>query len=182
MIKNILDYIDQEMQSVISAFGVFLAKLRTGRANANLLKGVIVDFYGTPTPIDQTSQISAPEPQQLVVKPYDRGQISAIVAGINKADLGVNPQSEADLIRINIPPLTEDVRKELVKKTQKELESFKIRIRNLRRDGNEKIKKSTDLTEDDKKYGETEIQKITDKFIEKLDTLFKEKEKDLMSI
>ncbi|AOG60191.1 ribosome recycling factor [Spiroplasma helicoides] len=181
MLKNILENTELEMTEVIDSYSLYLSKVRTGRANASMLKGVMVDFYGTPTPIEQTGQISSPEPQQLVVKPYDRSQIASVVAGINKADLGINPVSEGDLIRIKIPALTEDIRKDLVKKVHKELETYKVRVRNLRRDANEKIKKS-DLTEDDKGYGETEIQKLTDKYISKLDDSTKEKEKDLMKI
>ncbi|ARU92068.1 ribosome recycling factor [Spiroplasma clarkii] len=170
------------MQGTVAAFEDYLTKVRTGRANANMLKGVMVDFYGTPTPIDQTSQISAPEPQQLVIKPYDPSQIGVIIAGINKADLGLHSLAEANLIRINIPALTEEVRKDLVKKMSKELESFKVRIRNTRRDVNEKIKKSSDLAEDIKKDGENSVQKLTDEFIAKLDAMAKAKEKDLMTI
>ncbi|AHI52636.1 ribosome recycling factor [Spiroplasma culicicola] len=181
MLNQILQTIELDMISTIDSYNDFLAKVRTGRANANMLKGVMVDFYGTPTPIEQTSQISSPEPQQLVVKPYDRSQVGAIIAGINKADLGLNPMSEADLVRINIPSLTEEVRKDLVKKVQKELEQFKVRVRNARRDGNDAVKKSS-LTEDEKKSGENDIQKLTDKYIAKLDELAKAKEKDLMTI
>ncbi|KAF5279617.1 hypothetical protein FQR65_LT15365 [Abscondita terminalis] len=134
---------EEKMESSISGFKDYLSKVRTGRANASMLKGVVVDFYGSPTPIEQTSAITSPEPQQLVIKPYDRSQIANIVAGINKANLGLNPLSEADLIRINIPSLTEEIRKDLVKKMLQELETFKIRIRNLRRDANDAIKKDT---------------------------------------
>ncbi|QEH61593.1 ribosome recycling factor [Spiroplasma chinense] len=181
MIKDILENVELEMASTIESFNDYLLKVRTGRANANMLKGVMVDFYGTLTPIEQTSQISSPEPQQLVVKPYDRSQIGSIISGINKADLGLNPMSEADLVRINIPSLTEETRKDLVKKVFKELEQFKVRIRNLRRDANDQIKKA-DVTEDDKKFGESEVQKLTDKFVAQLDSVAKAKEKDLMSI
>ncbi|QBQ07483.1 ribosome recycling factor [Spiroplasma gladiatoris] len=181
MLKNILENTQLEMEEVIDSFQNYLSKVRTGRANAGMLKSVIVDFYGSPTPIDQTSQITSPEPQQLIVKPYDRGQLPNVVAAINKADLGLNPMSEGDLIRIIIPQLTEEVRKDLVKKVHKELETFKIRIRNSRRDANDKIKKS-ELNEDDKSYGEQEVQKLTDKYILNLDNIFKEKEKDLMTL
>ncbi|QGS51699.1 ribosome recycling factor [Spiroplasma tabanidicola] len=181
MLKDILENAQLEMEEVIEAFKHYLSKVRTGRANASMLKSVVVDFYGTPTPIDQTSQITSPEPQQLLVKPYDRGQLPNVVAAIHKADLGLNPMSEGDLIRIIIPQLTEDVRKDLVKKVHKELETFKIRVRNARRDANEKIKKS-DFTEDDKGYGEDEVQKLTDKYIQSLDSITKDKEKDLMTI
>lgn len=182
MINILLEQTRTEMEVAVSAFKEYLSKVRTGRANASMLKGVMVDFYGTPTPIDQTAQISSPEPQQLVIKPYDASQVAAIVAGINKADLGLNSIAEANLIRINVPSLTEEVRKDLVKKVGKELENFKVRVRNARRDANEKIKKSSDIAEDIKKDGENSVQKLTDEFITKLDNLAKEKEKDLMTI
>ncbi|AHB36120.1 ribosome recycling factor [Spiroplasma apis] len=182
MINSLIDTTEMNMLETIESFKNYLAKVRTGRANALMLKGVMVDFYGTMTPIEQTSQISTPEPQQIVVKPYDRSQIGNIISGINKADLGLNPMSEADLIRIKIPPLTEDVRKDLVKKVFKELETFKIRVRNERRDANDKIKKDSSVPEDVKKDSENSIQKLTDKYIGLLDDLAKEKEKDLMTI
>ncbi|AGR40934.1 ribosome recycling factor [Spiroplasma taiwanense] len=182
MQKEILEMTELDMQETIEHFKDYLLKIRTGRANSNMLSSVMVDFYGTLTPINQTSQISSPEPQQLVIKPYDRSQIANVVAGINKAALGLNPIGEGDLIRINIPPLTEEIRKDLVKKMLKELEQFKIRVRNVRRDSNDKIKKDNSIPEDAKKDLENEIQKLTDKYISLLDQFSKEKEKELMKI
>ncbi|AKU80125.1 ribosome recycling factor [Spiroplasma turonicum] len=182
MIKELLDITNLEMLEVVESFKTYISKIRTGRANASILSSVMVDFYGTLTPINQTSQISAPEPQQLVVKPYDRGQVQNVVAGINKADLGLNPLAEADLIRINIPPLTEEIRKDLVKKMMKELENFKVRIRNLRRDAIDKVKKDSSLPEDLKSDFENQIQKLTDKNISLLDEVSKSKENDLMKV
>ncbi|ALD66152.1 ribosome recycling factor [Spiroplasma cantharicola] len=182
MSHEIIDITEMSMQETIESFKEYLLKIRTGRANASMLNSVMVDFYGTPTPLNQTSQVSSPEPQQLVIKPYDKGQVAAVVAGINKADLGLNPIAEADLVRINIPPLTEEIRKDLVKKMLKELETFKVRIRNARRDANEKIKKDSSSPEDVKKDLENQVQKHTDKFIEMLDKLSKDKENDLMKI
>ncbi|AKX34470.1 ribosome recycling factor [Spiroplasma litorale] len=182
MSKELLDKANNEMNEVIENFKVYLNKIRTGRANANILNGVMVDFYGTLTPIGQTSQISAPEPQQLVVKPYDRSQIGGVIAGINKADLGLNPLAEADLIRIKIPPLTEEIRKDLVKKMLKELETFKVRIRNIRRDVLDKIKKDSSSSEDSRGDFENQVQKITDKNIAHLDEVAKNKEKELMTV
>lgn len=179
--EKILKQTEEHMAKTIESFNEYIRKIRTGRANASMLNGVLVDYYGTLTPIEQISAISSPEPQQLVIKPYDRTQISNIVGGIHKSGLDLNPISEADLIRIKIASLTEEIRKDLVKKMMHELETFKVRIRNSRRDGNELIKKG-ELSEDDKKFGESEIQKITDKYIEKLEKLAKDKEKELMHI
>ncbi|WP_339021397.1 ribosome recycling factor [Spiroplasma endosymbiont of Atherix ibis] len=182
MINEIVQLAELNMQDSIESFKDYLSKVRTGRANANMLNSVMVDFYGTLTPINQTAQISSPEPQQLVIKPYDRSQVGAVIAGINKADLGLNTIGEADLVRINIPALTEDIRKDLVKKMLKELEGFKVRVRNTRRDANDKIKKDTSSPEDIKKDLENQIQKLTDKYIDILDNLAKEKEAELMKI
>src|SRR5699024_1173931 len=146
------------------------------------LESVMVDFYGSPTPINQTAQIQVPEPQQILIKPYDKSQTGAIISGINKADLGVNPVSEGDAIRITIPPLTEEVRKDLVKKLQKESEQFKVEIRNSRRDGMDKVKKDKEISEDLVKGLENDIQKLTDKYIGEIESIAKEKEKALMTI
>ncbi|AHI53635.1 ribosome recycling factor [Spiroplasma sabaudiense Ar-1343] len=182
MNQIILENTKEAMTKIVDAYNEYIKKIRTGRANASMLSSVMVDSYGTPTPINQTAQISAPEPQQLVIKPFDRSQISNIVAGINKANLGLNPLSEADLIRINIPALTEEIRKDLVKKLKSELEAFKIRVRNERRDAMDKAKKSKEISEDLVKDLETKIQKLTDETITKLDNATKIKEEDIMKI
>ncbi|WP_031543035.1 ribosome recycling factor [Mesoplasma photuris] len=182
MMDEILLTVEMEMQNTVSAWKDYMSKIRTGRANANMLDRVMVNYYDTMTPINQTSQISTPEPQQIVIKPYDRSIISEIVNAINKADLGLNPISDAELVRINIPALTEEIRKDLVKKMSKELETFKVRVRNSRRDGIDAAKKSKDISEDIIKGMEKEIQLLTDKFIKELDDLAKAKEKELMTI
>jgi ribosome recycling factor len=173
---------EEKMTKTIQSFKNYITKIRTGRANPMMLDSVLVDFYGTLTPINQTAQIQSPEPQQLLIKPYDRSQIGSIIAGINKADLGINPQPEGDVIRITIPPLTEEIRKDLVKKLQKEMEQFKVEIRNARRDGMDKVKKNKDISEDEVKGLENEIQKLTDTYIAQLEAIAKEKEKELMTI
>ncbi|WP_026389680.1 ribosome recycling factor [[Acholeplasma] multilocale] len=182
MMDEILLNAEMEMQNTISAWKDYMTKIRTGRANASMLDRVMVNFYGTPTPLNQTSQIQVPEPQQILVKPYDRSQIQEVLSGINKADLGVNPIADAEVIRINIPALTEDLRKDLVKKMSKELETFKVRIRNSRRDAIDAAKKSKDISEDLVKGMEKDIQALTDKFVKELEDLTKGKEKELMTI
>ncbi|PPE05286.1 ribosome recycling factor [Williamsoniiplasma lucivorax] len=181
-IKKVLNDAEQEMNKTVQAWVEHLAKVRTGRANANMLDGVMVNYYGTPTPINQTGQITTPEHHLIVVKPYDRNMVGEIVGAINKADLGLNPIADAEVVRLKIPALTEDIRKELVKKVSKELESYKVRIRNSRRDAIDVVKKDKESSEDLVKGTEKDIQVLTDKFIKELDELTKVKEKDLLTI
>ncbi|WP_425380424.1 ribosome recycling factor [Spiroplasma endosymbiont of Stenodema calcarata] len=182
MSQEIINQTKDKMTKVLEALENDLVKIRTGRANPNMLAHIMIDYYGTLTPIQQIANIIVPEARQLVIKPYDRTTISLIVAAINKSDLGLSPNSEADLIRLNIPPLTEERRKILVKEMWKEVEHFKIAIRNERRDSNDQIKKGASATEDDKKYYEGEIQKLTDNFIKKIDEKGTLKEKELMEV
>ncbi len=182
MSQEIINQTKEKMTKVLGTFENELVKIRTGRANPNMLAHIMIDYYGTLTPIHQLANIMVPEARQLVIKPYDRGTISLIVMAINKSDLGLSPNSEADLIRLNIPPLTEECRKMLVKDMWKEVEHFKIAIRNERRDSNEQIKKDPNLTDDDKKYYEGEIQKLTDNFIKQIDEKGTLKEKELIEV
>ncbi|ATZ18860.1 ribosome recycling factor [Williamsoniiplasma somnilux] len=182
MIEQILQLTESDMKKTINAWKEYATTIRTGRANVSILDKVMVNFYGTPTPISQTSQINTPEPQLITIKPYDRSQISEIVGGINKAGLGLNPIADAEIIRINIPPLTQEIRKELAKKVNKELEVFKIRIRNERRNAIDSAKKNKDISEDLVKDVEKQIQTLTDKYTKELDDLAKAKEKELMTI
>lgn len=160
-----------------------LAKVRTGRASASLVDNVKADYYGAATPLSQMASVAAPDAKTIIIQPWDRGTINAIEKAIQQADLGFNPQSDGTVIRINVPPLTEERRKEFVKVCKKYTEDGKIAIRNIRRDEIEvvrKAEKDKKLTEDDKKNGEEEIQKITDEYIKKIDVLFASKEKELM--
>lgn len=182
MSQEIINQTKEKMTKVLESFENELVKIRTGRANPNMLAHIMIDYYGTLTPIQQLANIMVPEARQLVIKPYDRGTISLIVTAINKSDLELSPNSEADLIRLNIPALTEERRKMLVKDMWKEVEHFKIAVRNERSDSNEQIKKDANLTDDDKKYYEGEIQKLTDNFIKKLDEKGTLKEKELMKV
>ncbi|WP_368486960.1 ribosome recycling factor [Spiroplasma sp. DGKH1] len=182
MTNQMVETTKSKMDKVINSFENELIKIRTGRANPNMLAHIMIDYYGTLTPIQQTANIMVPEARQLVIKPYDKSLVSVIVGAINKSDLGLAPIAEGDLVRLNIPPLTEDRRKVLVKEMWKEAEHFKVTIRNERRDANDHIKKSSDLSEDDKKYYEAEIQKLTDNYIKIIDEKGKTKEKELMEV
>jgi ribosome recycling factor len=174
-----------KMEAALEHLSSELAKVRTGRANPQMLNVISVDYYGTATPIQQISNISVPEPTQLLVKPYDRSLIKEFEKAIQASGLGINPQNEGDQLRINIPALTEDRRRDFVKQTKKIGEDAKINIRNIRRDFNEIIKKaekSSDISEDDSKSFQDEIQSLTDQFIAKIDDRVSVKEKDLMTV
>ena len=182
MMKDILDNAREEMEFAIEAFSEHLETIRTGRANAGMLSGIEADYYGCPTPINQISSISVVEGRQLVVKPYDKSSLKAIEHAINASDLGLNPQNDGSLIRINVPALTEETRRDLCKKVSKLSEEAKIRVRNLRRDANDMAKKDDTLTEDSEKDCLERIQKLTDEMIKKIDAVAADKEKDIMTV
>jgi len=173
----------EKMESARDGFTKELQKVRTGRASLSLLDGIRVDYYGTRTPLNQMSTLSVPESRLITIQPWDASVLADIEKAILKSDLGLTPANDGKIIRLSIPPLTEDRRKELVKKVNKMGEERKISIRNIRRDSNEmlkKMKKDSDITEDELFKGQDEVQKITDDFIEKLDALCKEKEKEIL--
>ncbi|WP_353095276.1 ribosome recycling factor [Tissierella praeacuta] len=176
---------EEKMSKTISVYKEELQSIRAGRANPTLLDKITVDYYGQITPLKQVGSISSPEPRLLVIQPWDAKLIPAIEKEILKSDLGINPSNDGKVIRLLIPALTEERRKELTKLVKKNGENAKIAIRNIRRDLNEQLKKmekSKEISEDDKKSAEAEIQKITDKFIEELDLVTKKKEDELMEI
>ena len=180
-----LDDIKGRMEKSIDSYKRELSKLRTGRASAALLEGITIDYYGSPTPIDQTSQIAVPEAKQLTIKPYDKTILGDIEKAINAANIGISPNNDGEIIRLNVPALTEETRKDLAKKVKGFAEDAKVAIRNVRRDANDVIKKAEkakEITEDDVKSYETDVQKMTDDFIKQIDTLGTEKEKDIMSM
>ncbi|MGK9043858.1 ribosome recycling factor [Mammaliicoccus vitulinus] len=173
------------MNKTIESFSRDLAAIRTGHANANLLERVNVEYYGVPTPIQQLAGISVPEARLLVVQPYDKSSIDNVLKAINAANLGVNPTSDGTVIRISVPALTEERRKELVKDAKKEAENAKVAIRNVRRDSNEDLKKQEkngDISEDDLRNQTEQVQKITDDFIKKIDELTVQKENDILEV
>ena len=175
---DILSNAEQRMNKAISNFQDAIAVLRTGRANAALLENIECDYYGDRMNITSIAAIKVPEPRQLLIVPYDQGDIKTIVAAINASDIGINPVVDGKQIRLVIPPLTEDRRKELVKKAKGYSEEAKVAIRNIRR----AVKKDETYTEDTRKQEEQEIQKITDKYTKKVDELLKVKESEIMAI
>lgn len=181
MTKEIIEKSAHRMGKSIEALMHELTTVRTGRANPNILERVSVEYWGDMTPINQVANISVVEGRQLVIKPYDRSTLKAIDRAILEADLGLNPQNDGQIIRIVIPPLTEDRRKELVKQVSKMAEQAKVAIRNVRRDTNEAIKKG-DFPEDEEKRAIEKVQKQTDEYIKKIDQIVKDKEKDIMTV
>jgi len=162
-----------------------LATVRTGRAAVSLLDTVMVDYYGTPTPLNQMASVHAPEPQMLTVQPWDQTQIGNVEKAIRAADLGLNPSNDGKLVRIPIPPLTEERRKQLAKQVHEIAEEHRTAIRNIRRDENDKLKKmlkDKSISEDAERGGLEEVQKLTDTYISKIDDLSKTKEHELMSV
>lgn len=172
----------EKMDKSIANYEASLASIRTGRANPAMLDGIEVEYYGTMTPLNQVGAITVPEGRQLLIKPYDRTLVEAIEHAINAANLGINPQSDGENVRLNIPPLTEESRKLLVKDVSKYAEDAKVAIRNIRRDANDTIKKDKELTKDEVNIYQDEIQKLTDNYIKNIDEIAKAKEKELMSI
>lgn len=176
---------EDKMKRTIEVYKEELKSIRAGRANPALLDQISVDYYGTKTPLKQVASITAPEPRLLVVQPWDAKLIPTIEKEILKSDLGLNPSNDGKVIRLPIPLLTEERRKELVKLVKKSCENAKVSIRNIRRDTIDAIKKmekNKELSEDDRKAAENETQKITDKYIEMVDDLTKKKEEELMEL
>ncbi|WP_346670512.1 ribosome recycling factor [Faecalicoccus acidiformans] len=180
--SDYLENAEMKMMTAMENLESNLRTIRTGRANAQILDRVQVDYYGSMTPINQMAQIQVVEGTQLVIRPYDRQIIKSINSAIQAANLGLNPQAEADCIRIQIPALTEDRRKELAKEAQKYGEEAKVAIRNIRRDANDQIKKDKEATEDDRKQDLDASQKLTDKFIKDIDKTVEEKKKEILSV
>lgn len=175
-----LELAEMKMMDIVENLESNFTTIRTGRANASILDRVHVDYYGEATPIKQMSKISVVEGTQLVIKPYDRSTVKDIAHAIQAANLGFNPQAEADCIRIVVPQLTQDRRKELAKDAQKYAEEAKIAIRNARRDCNETLKKDKEISEDITKELLEESQKLTDSYVKKVDTLTEEKKADIL--
>lgn len=185
MTKQVLDQAKERMTKSLAAFSRELASIRAGRASAALLDRISVDYYGAATPVNQLAGVSVPEPRLLVITPYDKSILGEIEKAIMKSDIGITPTNDGNVIRLAIPALTEERRKELVKVVKKEAEEAKVAVRNVRRDANDdlkKLEKNGEITEDDLRgYGE-DIQKLTDEFIAKVDETAKEKEKEILAV
>ena len=172
----------EKMNKSIDNYKVNLSSLRTGRASASMLNGVLVDYYGSPTPVNQIASISSPEPRQLLIKPYDKNDVKNIVAAIHASNLGLNPINEGTVIRLIIPVLTEDRRKEIVKQARKYAEEAKVAVRNIRRDYMDILKIDDSYSEDLQRRAQDDIQKVTDEAIKNIDAILQEKEKEIMAI
>lgn len=181
MIDEVLLEAEEKMEKTVESFTGRIAKVRTGRASSAMLDSVMVEYYGAPTPLNQIAGISVSEGRQLVIKAYDKNSLKDIERGIYEADLGLTPQNDGTVIRINVPPLTEDRRKELVKQVNKMAEEDKVALRNIRRSANDDIKKTAD-NEDEEKEGKEEVQDLIKKYTAKIDEIAKDKEKDLMTV
>ena len=179
-----LDEAKERMEAALSHLETELSKIRAGRANPKILQDVLVDYYGSPTPLAQVANIASPDPRTITVQPWERNMIAPIERAIMNANLGLNPDNNGELIRINIPPLTEERRKDLVKQSKTETETAKISIRNARRDAIEQVKKMVKegLSEDIAKDTEVLAQKLTDEYGKRVDEVFVRKEKDIMTI
>ena len=180
-----LNDLEERMQKTIGVFQDNLSEVRAGRANPAILNKITVDYYGVQTPINQVAGISVPEARMIVIQPWDASVLKAIEKAILASDIGLNPNNDGSVIRLNFPELTEERRKELAKDIRKTAEEARVAIRSIRRDGMEDAKskcKSSEITEDEKETMEENIQKLTDKYISEIDKLLENKEKEIMSI
>lgn len=177
-----LDDLKIELNKAMDSLHYEFGKIRTGRANPDMLEGVLVEAYGTPSPINQVALVSIPEARQLLIKPFDPSLLKDIEAAINKSDLGINPINDGDSLRLNIPSLTEETRKELTKKSKQAAENAKIKLRNARKDINNAIKKSDEFTDDEKKKLEKQVQEYIDEYNKKVDEELKNKDQEIMKI
>lgn len=185
MIKEIINTADEKMTKTISVLKKELSTLKAGRANPSMLDRIEVEYYGSMTHLSQLANVSAPEPRLLLVQPYDKTSLKNIEKAIQKSDLGINPSNDGEMIRLIIPELTEETRKNLVKTVKKTGDDAKVAIRSIRRDCNDKLKalkKNADVSEDEVKKGEDEIQKKTDATIKEIDKIIEVKEKEILSI
>ncbi len=185
MINEVLEETRERMGKSEKAFESELTKVRTGRASQAILDGVKVDYYGTQTPLPQMATVSIPESRLITVKPWDISVINEVEKAIHKANLGLTPSNDGKLIRISIPPLTEERRKEIAKTVAKTCEDFKVAVRNIRRDSNEMIKeiqKDGDISEDDSFKAQKQVQELTDKSIKRLDEIYAAKEKEILEV
>lgn len=182
---SVLKETRERMQKSLDAFESSVATVRTGRANPQILNRVHVEYYGTRTPLNQLANVSSPDPRTLVITPFDKSAIQEIERAIRESDLGFNPNNQGDAVFINVPPLNDERRRDLVKSVKHMAEEAKVAIRNIRRDAKHELtemEKANELTEDDLRLGENEVQKLTDDFSDKIDARVKRKEEDIMAV
>jgi ribosome recycling factor len=185
MNAQVVDALKKEMESTLEGLRKELTKVRTGRANTALIEGILVDYYGTKSPLNQLAALSAPESRLLVVQPYDKSVMGAIEKAIYQSDLGLTPVNDGKVIRVPLPELTEERRKELVRHVKKIGEEYRVSARNHRRDANERVKKlqkDKQITEDDVRATQDRVQKLTDEYIDKIEKVLKAKEDELMAV
>lgn len=185
MIEIVIEEVTDKMDKAIESLKKGLSKLRTGRASTGMLDGIMVNYFGSMTPLNQLATVNVPEPRMITIQPWDQGSLGAIEKTIMSSDLGLTPNNDGKIIRINFPQLTEERRKELVKVAKKYGEESKVSVRNARRDGNEEIKKlekDKEISQDDMKKHQEDVQKLTDAYILKVDKILETKEKDILEV
>ncbi|MGL4772497.1 MAG: ribosome recycling factor [Clostridium sp.] len=185
MIKDIIKNAEQKMSKTVKVLNDDLSTMKAGRANPTMLDRIQVDYYGSPCPLNQVANVSAPEPRVLMITPWEKSLLKEIEKAILKSDLGINPSNDGSVIRLIVPELTEETRKNLVKNVKKTGEDAKVAIRSIRRDANDKIKalkKDADVSEDQIKKAEEDVQKKVDTFVKEVDVIIAAKEKEIMSI
>jgi len=185
MIKEVIKNSEEKMKKVIEVTKREFMSIRTGKASPAILDKIVVDYYGTPTAINQLANVSAPESRLIVIQPWDKGVLAEIERAIMKSDLGINPTNDGSVIRLAIPPLTEERRKELAKGIKKDGEEKKVAVRNIRRDANEhlkKMEKDGEISTDENKKAQDDIQKLTDKYVKEVEQVVVNKEKEIMEV
>jgi len=185
MTADIFDDAERRMKKAVEALRLDLAAIRTGRASSALVERIQVDYYGAPTPINQVAQISVPEARLIVIQPYERRLLADIEKAIQKSDLGINPNNDGQVIRLNIPPLNEERRRDMVKMLHKKLDEHKVAVRNIRRDTQDKLQdreKKKEISEDELKRSKDRLQKLTDKYIDEMDKVGKTKEHEILEV
>jgi ribosome recycling factor len=185
MVDDLFGDADRRMQKAVEALKLDLTAIRTGRASSALVDRITVDYYGTPTPISQVATISVPEARLLVIQPWERKMLTDIEKAIQKSDLGINPTNDGQVIRLAIPPLNEERRRDMVKTVHKKLDEHKVAIRNVRRDAHDKLRereKKKEISEDELKRSTDRLQKLTDRFIDEMDKIGKSKEQEILEV
>jgi len=185
MVNDVLEELKSDMAKTLERLESELSRVRTGRANLALLDGIKVDYYGVPTPLNQVASLQLADARLIVVKPWEKTMVAATEKAIQKADLGLNPNSDGEIIRLPVPPLTEERRMEIVKMIKRLGEDFKVKIRGQRRDANEMLKaleKDKEISEDDNRRGQTKVQEVTDEHTKKVDAVIDKKEEEVMEV